>query len=150
MTKLFVVTTYQPDHDARLERALASNYPTDYYSIGRGQWMIAANATAAEVAETLGILAEGSPLTGSYVICISEYAGRARGEMGEWMDGKAPRGSRRFFRSMFKSRRPYQPVFWRAKRLAGDFLIVVLFALISFLAAYFFLGGPHVSPPVRR
>jgi len=148
MTKLFIVTTYQPDHDARLEWALASHYPDDYFSIGRGQWMVAANATAAKVAETLGILADGSPLTGCYVICISEYAGRARGEMGEWMDGKAPRGSRRF-RSMFRSRRGYQPIFWQAKRLAMDVLTVLLFALVSFLAAYFLLGG-SVGGPHRR
>jgi len=149
MTKLFVVTTYQPDHDVRLERALASNYPNDHYSIGRGQWMVAANATAAEVAETLGILAEGSPLTGSYVICISEYAGRARGEMGEWMDGKAPRGSRRF-RSLFKSRRAHQPIFWQAKRLAMDVLTVLLFALVAFLAAYLLLGGSVGGGSHRR
>jgi len=140
MIKLFIVTTYQPDHDARLERALASNYPADHYSIGRGQWMVAANATAADVAETLGILSDGSPLSGSYVVGINEYAGRARGEMGEWMDGKAPRGSRRF-RSMFKSRGAQQPIFWQAKRLAMDVLTVLLFALVSFLAAYLLLGG---------
>jgi len=148
MTNLFVVTTYQPDHDPQLEHAIASNYPDDHYVIGRGQWMIAAKATAAEVAETLGILANGNFLSGSYVICISEYAGRAKAEMGEWMDAKVPRGSRRF-RALFKSRRTPQPTFWRAKRLAMDFLTVLLFALVSFLAAYFLLGGRHGSPGRR-
>jgi hypothetical protein len=148
MTNLFVVTTYQPDHDPRLEQAIASNYPGDYYAIGRGQWMIAAKATAAQVAEILGILAYGSYLSGSYVICVSEYAGRSRGEMGEWMDAKAPRRWRRL-RALFKSRRTPQAVFWRAKRLAMDLLTVFLFALVSFLAAYFLLGGSHGSTPRR-
>ena len=140
MTKLFVVTTYQPDHDARLEYAITNSYPDDHYAIGRGQWMITAKATAAEVAQTLGILADQSPLSGSYVVCVSEYAGRAKGEMGEWMDGKASR-RRHLFRALSKSRQMQQPFFWHAKRLVVNLLTLLLFALMSFLVAYVLLSG---------
>src|SRR5271157_2467041 len=112
MTNLLLVTTYQAENDARLEQAVASNYPGDHYAIGRGQWMITAKATAAQVAEALGILAGQSPLSGSYVTCISEYAGRAKKEMGEWMDAKAPPRAQHS-KTLFNSRQPGQPFFWR-------------------------------------
>ena len=143
MTKLFLVTTYQPDNDVRIELAIASNYPEDHYVIGRGQWMIATKATAAEVAEALGILADRSPLSGSYVVCVSEYAGRARSEMGEWMDAKAPRWARYLFRALFRSRPAPQPLFLEAKRWGADLLILLLFALMSFLTTYILWSGSH-------
>jgi len=91
MIKLFLVATYRPDNDVRLEQAIINNFPDNHYAIGRGQWMIAARGTATEVAATLGIHAERSPLSGAYVFCVDEYFGRAKGDMGEWMDAKAPR-----------------------------------------------------------
>jgi len=91
MVKLFIVATYQAENDASLEHAIVSNYPDRHYPIGRGQWMIAAKETATEVARTLGILPDRSPFGGSYVVCVDEYFGRTRGEMGDWMDAKAPR-----------------------------------------------------------
>jgi hypothetical protein len=140
MAKLFLITTYQPENDARLEQAIFTNYPDDHYAIGRGQWMVTANTTAADVAEKLGILADESPLSSAYVVCVTEYAGRTRSEMGEWMDAKAPRWAHFLFRVLFHSRGLQQPMYWRAKRWAVDLLALLLLALASFLTFYVFSG----------
>jgi hypothetical protein len=143
MIKLFLVTTYQSDNDSRLEQALALHYRDAYYPVGRGQWMVTAKSTAADVAKNLGIFGDQNPLSGAYVICVSEYAGLARNELGEWMDAKAPR-RKRLLKGLFKSRQGYQPFFWQAKRLALDLVILVVSAAMSFLVAYLLLSSGKI------
>jgi len=137
MTKLFIVATYQPDSDARLEQAIADTYPDRYYAIGRGQWMIAANGTATEVAESLGILPDRSPLSGAYVVCVEEYFGRTRSEMGDWMDAKAPRPARSLPNALSKSWKTRDPLRSLGKRLVTDLIIVLGFAMASLIVMFF-------------
>jgi hypothetical protein len=137
MVKLFIVATYQAENDARLEQAIATSYPDRHYAIGRGQWMIASKATATQVAQTLGILPGGSPFSGSYVVCIDEYFGRTRGEMGDWMDAKAPRPAPPSKNALFKSWKMPGAVVSLGKRVAADLLIVLGFAIASMIVMQF-------------
>ena len=143
MNKLFVVTTYQPENDTRLEQAIMRSYADDHYAIGRGQWMIAAKATATEVAEKLGIMAERGPVSGVYVVCIDEYFGHAKREMGEWMDAKAPRRSRDFLKGLFRRREMRHGFLWQTKQVATNLSVLLLIALVSFLAVYLILHTSH-------
>jgi hypothetical protein len=136
MVKLFIVATYQAENDASLEHAIVSNYPDRHYPIGRGQWMIAAKETATEVARTLGILPDRSPFGGSYVVCVDEYFGRTRGEMGDWMDAKAPRPAPRS-QNASKSWKTRDTLVSFSKRLASDLLIVLGVAIASMIVVHF-------------
>jgi hypothetical protein len=128
--KLFLVATYRADNDAQLEQAIISNYPDNHYAIGRGQWMIAASGTATEVATTLGILPDRSALSGSYVFWVGEYFGRAKGDMGEWMDAKAPRKVRHLFKALF----------WHTKRGVIYLLLILAIAVASVITVNFLLS----------
>ena len=57
--------------------------------MGRNQWLIAAEGTAREVSDKLGITGVEPPLIGSSVVFgISGYFGRASSEMWEWIATK--------------------------------------------------------------
>jgi hypothetical protein len=140
MINLFLVATYRADNDGRLEQAIAGHYPDNHYGIGRGQWLVAAHGTATGVAETLDILSESSPASGSYVLCVSEYVGRGKPDMGEWMDSKAPRSIRDSYTSKGQvvSGETKHNFLWHAKRLIINVLVVLGFMLASLIFLFFY------------
>jgi hypothetical protein len=142
MISLFLVATYRADNDGRLEQAIAGHYPDNHYGIGRGQWLVTAHGTATGVAETLDILSESSPVSGSYVLCVSEYVGRGKPDMGEWMDSKAPRSIRDSYASkgQFISGETKHNFLRHAKRLIINLLVMLGLALASFIYLFFFPG----------
>jgi hypothetical protein len=89
MQVLFVVFSSRPEVDPLLEKAIKDNYPGSFYSMDRNRWLIAAEATAREVSDQLGITTDPATVPSSQVFAISGYYGRASSEMWDWMATKS-------------------------------------------------------------
>lgn len=89
MPGLFVVFSSRPEVDALLEESVKANYPGKFYAMGRARWLIAAEGTAREVSDHLGITTDPPKVPSSQVFAISGYYGRASSEMWDWMATKS-------------------------------------------------------------
>ena len=69
----------------QLGNAIKQRYPTDYYSLTPGQWLLSVpGKTTKEIAEELGISA--TPSIGSaVVVSFTNYYGRANPQIWEWI-----------------------------------------------------------------
>lgn len=83
---IFVIIQ-QPDVDpGRLEAAVKTAYPNDYYDLGGGAWIVSDNSTAVDVSSRIGIT-EGA--AGSAVVIeAASYYGRANPAIWSWIKAK--------------------------------------------------------------
>ena len=89
MLAVFVVLSQHPNMDERLDAAIKENYPGNFYFMGRSQWLVAAEGTAREVSDRLGITGVDPPgIVSSVVFGVAGYYGRASSEMWEWVAAK--------------------------------------------------------------
>lgn len=86
MPNVFAVLTSRNDMDVRLEGVLKSEFPSDFYVIGRGQWLVAFEGTAKELYEKIS--PAESPFAGTVVFGVGGYFGRASRDMWEWIANK--------------------------------------------------------------
>lgn len=71
--------------------ALQTKFPENHLKVGAGQWIVAAQGTAADVSNILGIT---SGTVGPGIVClIGGYYGRAANNIWEWMASKGSSGS---------------------------------------------------------
>jgi hypothetical protein len=75
--------------DAPLEDSIKATFPGNFFSMGRSQWLVAAEGTAREVSDKLKITGVEPPgITSSVVFSVSGYFGRASSEVWEWIAAK--------------------------------------------------------------
>lgn len=88
---VFVVATTREDNDQLLAESISTNFPSDHYDIGRGQWLISYKGTAQSL---FNILAPDNKLDpqvkarGIVVFGILGYYGVASRDMWEWIKTK--------------------------------------------------------------
>jgi len=90
MMTVFIVASKYPDNDATIKDNIAEQFPTDYYEIGRGQWLVAFNGTARGLHTKLipEATVPSLPMGGIVVFGIGGYYGMASRDMWEWMATK--------------------------------------------------------------
>jgi hypothetical protein len=92
MATLFIVASRHAANDETIKSLIVQHFPTDYYDIGRGQWIVAFSGTAKELFETL--IPDGQedailPTSGGTVVFgISGYWGFTTEDLWEWMTVK--------------------------------------------------------------
>jgi hypothetical protein len=92
--KVFVVVSKYEQNDEALRQAITTQFPNDFYDIGRGQWLIAFSGTAPELSVRLGIINpdKTSLINGTAVFGIAGYYGVSSRDMWEWLATKLANG----------------------------------------------------------
>jgi hypothetical protein len=88
---IFIVATKHAANDETLNARITSQFPTNYYEIGRGQWLVAFSGTAKELYSSLSpeyVQGQVNPLDGTVVFGIGGYWGVASRDMWEWIATK--------------------------------------------------------------
>jgi hypothetical protein len=90
MLRVFIVVSNNEQNDAVLRSNIATQFPTDFYELGRGQWLVAFSGTAQELSVKLGVITSqgASMITGVAVFGIAGYYGVASRDMWEWIATK--------------------------------------------------------------
>ena len=89
MPAVFVVLSQHPNMDEHLDAAIKEKFPGNFFFMGRAQWLVAAEGTAREVSDKLGITGVEPPRVVSTVVFgVAGYYGRASSEMWEWVAAK--------------------------------------------------------------
>jgi hypothetical protein len=70
----------------RLRRSLQEQFPDDHYDLGDGTWLIVARETAKSLSDKLGV--SDGPSGSAIVLLVSNYYGRAKTDIWEWIDLK--------------------------------------------------------------
>ena len=84
---VFIVATSRQEFDSVLKARIAAHFPSDYYEIGRGQFLVAFNGTARAL-DTKLTQGVQSALNYYVIFGISGYYGTASIDMWEWMAAK--------------------------------------------------------------
>jgi hypothetical protein len=86
---IFNVTTKYEANDALLKSKITERFPSDYYEIGRGQWLVAFSGTSRELYTKLFPEPELSlPRKDVIVFGIGGYWGHSSQDMWEWIRTK--------------------------------------------------------------
>ena len=84
---IFIVANIHPEQDATFTGRIAERFPSNYYEIGRGQWLVAFDGTAKALWEKL--VGDADPATQRCVVFgIGGYWGVASRDIWEWMTTK--------------------------------------------------------------
>lgn len=87
MMTIFIVATSRQEFDSVLKTRIAKYFPSDYYEIGRGQFLVAFNGTAKALDAKLNQDSQ-SALNYYVIFGISGYYGTASMDMWEWIAAK--------------------------------------------------------------
>ncbi len=87
---IFSITTKYEANDAFLKGRIAERFPTDYYDVGRGQWLVAYSGTSKELYIKLFPEPElALPSKDVIVLAVSGYWGHTSNDMWEWIRTKS-------------------------------------------------------------
>ncbi|MFI5399296.1 MAG: hypothetical protein ACHQ9S_27520 [Candidatus Binatia bacterium] len=74
------------DNPVALGTAIPKTYPSDYFKVAEGQWLVVDKGTAQEVSNKLGITDGANG--GALVVAVSGYYGRKAANLWEWIKVK--------------------------------------------------------------
>jgi hypothetical protein len=93
--RVFSIATTHENNDAPLRQNITTQFPGDFYEIGRGHWLVAFTGTAQELSVRIGIITQEktSIISGVAVFGVAGYYGVASRDMWEWLATKLSSGS---------------------------------------------------------
>jgi hypothetical protein len=80
---IFVVLSHT--NNSKLEEAIKEKFPSDYYKISPGQWLISTGGTSRELTESIGLIDKEKGLSPAVIFSISSYYGMWSTDLWEWI-----------------------------------------------------------------